>query len=143
MIREMDANDLKSIFDFEREYFKSDAYSMETLAKFVSDKNILNLVYDCQEKLLGYINVSFYEDTANILKIAVAINSRRNGIGEELFKSALKILKEKQVKKVFLEVESDNLPAITLYKKLGFKNLRVRKNYYKNGGDAVEMMHEI
>ena len=97
MIREMDANDLKSIFDFEREYFKSDAYSMETLEKFVSDKNILNLVYDCEEKLLGYINVSFYEDTANILKIAVAINSRRNGIGEELFKSALKILKEKQL----------------------------------------------
>ena len=39
-------------------------------------------------------------------------------------------LTEKNVEILFLEVEEDNLPAINLYTKLGFKKTFERKNYY-------------
>lgn len=41
---------------------------------------------------------------------------------------------------VFLEVRTDNVPAISMYESFGFKTLAVRKNYYRpSGADAYTM----
>jgi len=40
---------------------------------------------------------------------------------------------------VTLEVHSENNRAIALYEKCGFKTVRIRKNYYSDGGSAVVM----
>ena len=41
-------------------------------------------------------------------------------------------------KPIMLEVNVKNLPAISLYKKMGFKQISLRKNYY-NTDDAIIM----
>lgn len=143
MIRKMTSKDLNEVLAYETSIFKLDGYSLETLNKFVCDENVLNLVADEDSKVVGYINISYFEDTANILKIAVDKDERKKGIGFSLLEESIKLLKEKGVCKLFLEVESENLPAIGLYNKFNFKNIRTRKNYYKNGGDAIEMMLDL
>jgi ribosomal-protein-alanine N-acetyltransferase len=40
---------------------------------------------------------------------------------------------------LFLEVRRSNTPAIRLYRSLGFYALGVRKKYYPDGEDAIEM----
>ena len=40
---------------------------------------------------------------------------------------------------ITLEVRESNTPAIKLYEKFDFKNLGVRKNYYKNNENAIIM----
>lgn len=40
---------------------------------------------------------------------------------------------------IFLEVRTDNEPAIAMYRAYGFENLGLRKNYYLGGGDAYTM----
>ena len=40
--------------------------------------------------------------------------------------------KKKNIKLINLEVSSKNLTAIQLYKSFGFKEVGVRKNYYKD-----------
>lgn len=40
--------------------------------------------------------------------------------------------KEKKIKLINLEVSANNLIAIELYKAFGFKEVGLRKNYYKN-----------
>ena len=45
--------------------------------------------------------------------------------------SLTEVLLKSNCKKVFLEVASNNLIALHLYKKVGFKNFGIRKNYYK------------
>jgi ribosomal-protein-alanine N-acetyltransferase len=44
------------------------------------------------------------------------------------------------VDKINLEVRVNNVRAINLYKKYGFKELIVRKNYYGVGEDALIMV---
>ena len=39
--------------------------------------------------------------------------------------------KEHAVQQIFLEVNVENHPAISLYEKMGFQKTGVRKNYYK------------
>ena len=57
-----------------------------------------------------------------------------NNINNEEFKEKL-IEKEKPIT---LEVNENNLPAISLYKKYGFKEVAKRKGYY-SGIDAILM----
>lgn len=41
---------------------------------------------------------------------------------------------------VTLEVHERNLPAVSLYLKSGFKQVRIRPSYYKDGGAALVMV---
>lgn len=43
---------------------------------------------------------------------------------------------------VYLEVRTDNAPAIALYRDVGFVEMGVRKGYYRNGADAYTMRRE-
>ena len=45
-------------------------------------------------------------------------------------------------KSIALEVKIDNYKAINLYKKLGFKSVRIIKNYYKDK-DGLLMIKEL
>ena len=53
------------------------------------------------------------------------------------------LAKELNIKNVSLEVSDKNITAYLLYKKLGFIERRVRKNYYKDGTNAIEMIKVI
>ena len=43
------------------------------------------------------------------------------------------------VHELWLEVKTDNLEAVGLYQKFGFKNEDVLKAYYSDGSDALRM----
>ena len=47
--------------------------------------------------------------------------------------------KNLNITSITLEVNENNLPAQKLYEKYKFKNLGIRKNYYKNGENAIIM----
>lgn len=64
---------------------------------------------------------------------------RRRGIGEALVGEALARLREGGVSKVRLEVNRANLPAIKLYRKLGFKEVP-SSGEQTAGGDFLQMV---
>ena len=49
----------------------------------------------------------------------------------------------KDVKKITLEVRASNIKGINFYTKNGFKQVGVRKKYYKNGEDALLLLKEF
>ena len=65
-----------------------------------------------------------------MMKIAVAPAARRQGIAESLVLALIRALDECGVTSLTLEVRVSNLPARTLYEKLGFAAVGLRKNYY-------------
>ena len=46
-------------------------------------------------------------------------------------------------KHITLEVASQNTIAIHLYEKMGFQKISIRKNYYRNGDDAIIMAFSL
>ena len=53
-------------------------------------------------------------------------------------------LKKNNVKKIFLEVRKNNIPAINLYKKCGFINIREIVDYYNNPKEnGIMMLKEV
>ena len=46
-----------------------------------------------------------------------------------------------QIEKIFLEVRVSNIPAISLYEKMGFESLGVRKNFYEHPQEDASIMY--
>ena len=67
--------------------------------------------------------------------MAILPKYQNQGIGFFIVKELEEILLSMNCNKVYLEVASDNLIAIQLNEKLGFKSYGIRKNYYSISKD--------
>ena len=88
-------------------------------------------------------NADMVLDECSIGNIVTRKDHRGEGLASMLWAELLRLLKEKGMAKVFLEVESDNVPAIALYEKSGFTGYGLRRDYYGQGRDAVLMLKDI
>jgi ribosomal-protein-alanine N-acetyltransferase len=76
-------------------------------------------------------------DEAEILSLGVPPNWRKAGIGRALLTAALNQVQEKGANKVFLEVGKDNPAAVALYTDMAFKQVGLRKKYYRRSDGAL------
>ncbi|MEM0444439.1 MAG: ribosomal protein S18-alanine N-acetyltransferase [Nitrososphaerota archaeon] len=76
----------------------------------------------------------------HIVSVAVLPEYRRRGIGRALMTEAINVLRKVYgCDEIYLEVRITNVQAINLYHSIGFKVVRVAKNYYIDGEDAYVM----
>lgn len=129
-IREMTLDDLDQVMVIEKENF-SVPWTETGFFTFLIREDALFLVAEENEKVLGYCGILMAQDEGDITNVAVAKKRQNEGIGKRLVEELLKITKAIGVTQVFLEVRESNEPAIHLYKKLGFEEIGVRKNYYE------------
>jgi ribosomal-protein-alanine N-acetyltransferase len=87
-------------------------------------------------RTVGFVLLRLAADEAEILTVAVLPASRGRGTGRRLIEEALRILYREHVGAVFLEVDEDNAPAVSLYRGLGFVEVGRRPAYYGQGADA-------
>jgi ribosomal-protein-alanine N-acetyltransferase len=95
------------------------------------------LVAERNYEAIGYIVAKTDCSRAHILSIAVENNWMRKRVGFTLLQMLIIKLKSKRINEIILEVEKNNIPAKTLYEKVGFKLIKEIKNYYLNGEDAL------
>lgn len=81
-------------------------------------------------------------DEGEVFRIGTLPEYRRKGIAEKLLGELIRKMKVKGASVCFLEVKSTNVPARELYRKSGFEDVYVRKNYYPDD-DAVVMRKEL
>jgi [ribosomal protein S18]-alanine N-acetyltransferase len=87
----------------------------------------------------GFLCRWLVADECHILNVAVHPESRRCGIATLLMQRSIDEVKAKNSHFVSLEVRRSNLQARRLYRKLGFEEQRLRRDYYGPGEDAIVM----
>jgi len=91
---------------------------------FSSRKNIL-LVMEENKRLIGFLYGTKQGNKKNIKGyievLFVSKDGRRKGVASSLIKEFIKILKQRNIKKIQLSVNTKNIGAIKLYEKLGFE----------------------
>jgi [ribosomal protein S18]-alanine N-acetyltransferase len=92
------------------------------------------------DAVLGYTLFWHVVDEIHLLDVAVASSHRRRGLGRVLLEDLLAYARTHAAAKVLLEVRVGNAAAIALYRAFHFEDLHVRKRYYDDGEDALEMM---
>ena len=96
------------------------------------------------DELLGYGGMFLVGDEANVTNIAVAQNLRKKGVGTGIVKALLREAEESGAERVYLEVRVGNEPARHLYEKCGFREVGIRKDFYRGPKeDGAVYMFEI
>jgi [ribosomal protein S18]-alanine N-acetyltransferase len=126
-IRPAKSGDLEKIYRIESEAYRS-PWSVEGLVSEVASQNSRFFVAELDGKVVGYIVIWIVLDELHLLKIATASEYRRQGIASALIDYVEKEYKRASV--LYLEVREKNSIARNFYKKLGFVENGVRKNYY-------------
>ena len=95
------------------------------------------------------------EKIAEIMNLAVKPGLLRQQVGTQILKYMIGQLKDRGMESIFLEVRADNAIAVQLYTQFGFRQQRIRKNYYharysmntkkkvQYSRDAIEMMVKL
>jgi ribosomal-protein-alanine N-acetyltransferase len=99
---------------------------------------------DVSGKVLAFLCGRIMADEAEILKLSVAADVRRKGLGRQLLDFALDYCGTKGVKNCFLELRASNAAAGKLYEKRGFIRVGSRKDYYNDPvEDAILLQLEL
>lgn len=137
----MTAADLDEALEIERRSF-SEPWSRGMMLhelKLPFSQTVLARAEDAPHALLGYICWWRLGDEIQILNVAVDPARRQGGIGRALVELVMRDGEAHHVATVTLEVRRDNGPAIQLYRRFGFTERGVRRNYYGRGEDALIM----
>ncbi|CUH93689.1 ribosomal protein S18-alanine N-acetyltransferase [Herbinix luporum] len=139
LIRDMSKADLEEVYQIEKESFQ-DPWSKNSFIEAISNKNNIYLVAIVDGLIAGYCGCYGVAGEGYIYNVAVGKNYRRQGIGFRLLQDLIEAAKSRGIESLTLEVRKSNLPAIKLYKKLGFVEAGIRKDFYtKPLEDAIIM----
>ena len=87
--------------------------------------------------VIGICVLQIILDEAQINYFVVNPKFRNRGFGTYLMTYLIKRCKNLNIKKLLLEVSQKNLIAENFYTNFDFFTVGIRKNYYKDGSDAV------
>ncbi len=139
LVRRLDVADSESVHKLIVSSF-SNPWSRETVESMLqSEKSALFGAF-IGEELVGFASLEWILDEGSLTEIAVRSEYRRQGIAQKLMEELLKVAEDNNFSFVTLEVRESNQPAISLYRKFGFKEVGLRKNYYKNPMENAVLM---
>ena len=98
-------------------------------------KSCLKIGYCCRVgeirgEIVAYGILSIGAGEAHVMNLCVAPEWQGQGLGREMLEHLLETAQREGVSTVFLEVRPSNTRALALYRKLGFVEIGVRKDYY-------------
>lgn len=130
IIREMKLTDLDQVLPIETENF-SLPWKENDFSFYLTKGGALFLVAEEDDHILGYCGVILTPPEGDITNVSVGSAFRGKGAGLALVQEMLKQTEARGITTLFLEVRKSNDPAIGLYRKLGFTDVCIRKNYYE------------
>lgn len=136
--------DIQPVLEIERRCFPV-PWSRRSFLAEISDPNALSIVMAMCDPL-EKINIQAYScnrivgDELNILRMAVAPESRRLGLASRLLDRVLSLSRQKGATKAYLEVRPSNVPAVSLYAQKGFQVIGMRPGYYPETGEDAQIM---
>ncbi len=141
-ITKMELSDLDEISSTLTSCFDN-FWNYNILKSELENTNSKYIVAKLNNEIVGFAGIINTLDQMEITNIVVRKDMRNQGIGNTLLNELIKLTIASKMNTIFLEVNSNNLSAIRLYEKNGFKQVGLRKKYYNNTDDAILMNLKI
>jgi ribosomal-protein-alanine acetyltransferase len=146
-IQEASIKHLDKLYEIEIECFQEEAFSKEQIAHLLTDYDSVNFVAELNGEIVGFIVGRAYTDrkpaVGHILTIDVSPEHRRKGIGLKLLREVERVFRNERVEVCYLEARQDNVAALNLYKKHGYKKVGKLKNYYYRNVHGVRLKKSL
>ncbi|MBP3617854.1 MAG: ribosomal protein S18-alanine N-acetyltransferase [Lachnospiraceae bacterium] len=138
-IKQMTEEDVVAVAALEKENF-SRPWSFDAFFKTLSDENYIVIIAKEADALLGYCVLLCTGEEADITNVCTAPVARGKGVATKMLTALMEAGCDRGVKEFFLEVRVGNVPARSLYTKLGFEEIGLRKNYYEEPKEHAVLM---
>jgi len=135
---QMNFDDLKAIAPKLKSDF-DDFWNENILESELENINSYYIIAKENNDIIGFGGLWKSVDDIHITNIVIKKDSRKQGFGTAILAELINQSKIFGYNIVTLEVNENNLPAISLYKKFGFKEVGIRKRYYNNIDNAIIM----
>ena len=143
VIREMTAADLPAVVTLENQSFP-DPWPFRSFEEILREPGWTAIVAEYQNQVVGYACFVTIDVEAHLTNIAVARPHRRKSVAKRLLDRILRDVRHRSCEYVILEVRPGNEPAITFYRKHGFRLLYRRPGYYRSPvEDALVMVYYL
>lgn len=144
--RFVNQDDFEQVLKIENECFKQ-PYSRKDL-EYEFKENPVNKIVVAEDggKIVGFIDYLITFNSSTIMQVAVTENYRKNGIATQLLSEMEKSFPKEiddLVETITLEVRESNKAAKALYLKNGYEIVVTKKNYYKDGENAIYMLKRL
>ncbi len=138
MMRLATLDDLDALVDLENRSFELDRLSRRNFRYMLTKARAATLVEDRNGVLAGYVLVLFHAGTslARMYSIAVDEAFRGEGIASALIEAAEAAALVRGCVYMRLEVRPDNVGAMALYRKHGYRQFGIVDDYYEDHTDA-------
>lgn len=141
-IRDFQLDDLAEVLQIESRSFEPRLqYGWHVFLGYACKGAVFRVIV-CDGNTAGYIIADVEDSTCHIISVAVLPEYRNRGLGSSLLSSALAECQRRGAKGASLEVMVDNMPAIKLYLKFGFKIVKFIRGYYGDK-DAYLMVKDF
>lgn len=134
-IRRMKDTDIDNVYSIEISAHVA-PWSKEILRDCVLvgyDCRVLEINHGDNPILGGYIISRISDDTCHVLNFCIARPLQSKGLGRKLLQTVLYSLsKFTHIQSVVLEVRPSNSAALHLYQTMGFEQVELKKEYYKD-----------
>ena len=141
-ITEMKASHVPQVAQLEALCF-SDPWSESSIAYEVTNELSFWLVAEEDGVVVGYIGSQTVFPESDMMNVAVHPDHRRRGIGAILVEALITHLRNMDCENLTLEVRASNEGAIALYEKLGFQQIGLRRNYYRNPKEDALILRKM
>lgn len=143
IVRELKVEDSAAVEEMEQQIF-SDSWSEKSVLETVQQKQSVCFAAEKAGHLLGYLLAYHAADEAEIARIAVQKEARRQGAAGKLMQALEHYCEEHKMEKLLLDVRESNEAARSFYTKNGFVEDGIRQGFYVNPSeDAVLMSRQL
>lgn len=144
LFRKMTVDDIGAVAAIEREAFATPWTEEIFQHEMTGNAYAHYVVAELAGEVIGHCGMWIVLDECHITNIAVREALRGKGYGEKILRHAIELCKMNDVVTMTLEVRLSNEPARSMYRKLGFQEGGIRKNYYTDDHeDALVMWVEL
>jgi [ribosomal protein S18]-alanine N-acetyltransferase len=139
IFQEMEKEDLTMVCQLEKQCF-SRAWDKEDCTYEIDENPFSHgWILKDEDEIVGYAFLWETFEMAQLARIGVNPLARKKGYGSFLMQQLIERARNAQCEYMTLEVRPSNVAALALYKKFGFIQVNVSKNYYPDGEDALVM----
>jgi ribosomal-protein-alanine acetyltransferase len=125
---------LGKLYEIEKQCFGQEAFTKQQLTYLLTAYNAIGLAARVNSEIAGFaiarVDIGRNTSFGHILTVDIAPAYRRKGIAQKLLQEIETIFREKGIKECRLEVREDNVAALNLYQKLGYKKVGKLEKYY-------------
>ena len=111
--------------------------------ELLNQSSVYFVAKDINNTITGFAGIQIVLDEADITNIVTRKFFRSHGIGTLLLEKLIITAKEKNMRCITLEVNENNVFAIKLYNKFGFRSIGLRKKYYNGTDNAIIMKLDL